>query len=160
MSEAQLLALFGVGAGALWAVVWYLIRLSRQQIETERVERQLSSKEERLARESAVIEERRSRETQAAADRKLFMDAHEKTTATFLGIIEKEREQAREDRHDFRDALGTISNHLNAYKLDASERFINREALSDVMAPVQKSLDGLRGDIRSVYEKLDSKVDK
>jgi DNA repair exonuclease SbcCD ATPase subunit len=144
MNESQLLTLFAVGAGALWAVVWYLIRRGDQRLESETKER------------VRVLErERESRESAAAKDRALFMEAHERTSATFLAVLEKEREQAKADRHEFRDELSKWANLFQTYKLDATEKFVNRANLIDAMSPMRETMEGFRTDVRDLYEKID-----
>jgi hypothetical protein len=165
MNEGQTVAqlvfwLLGLGGALLSGAVWYLIRRYDNSLAGERQERLAALKEERLAREVALKEERDAREEASREDRKLFLELFERANVTWMQALDREREQAKSDRHEFRDELSKWANLFQAYKLEAAEKFVNRTSLIDALQPLKDTIEGFRSDMRDLFVKIDGKADK
>lgn len=149
MTDAQMMAALTSCAMGLGTAIWYLIRRSDARIEAERVERT------RL-----LEEQRRDREEAAAKDRQMFLDLYERAQGAWMAAMEKERNDARDDRHDFRDALAGVAADLQRYKLEAAEKFVNGVALDRALAPTKEAIERVEKAMTKVFERLEGKADK
>lgn len=83
-----------------------------------------------------------------------------KLKAEFDEALEKERDSAKKDRHDLRDAINGVGARLAELREKVLSECINHERLGAAMRPVMDRLGEIRGDIKEIYGRLDRKQDK
>lgn len=149
LTEAQMFALLTIGGSALGVVIWYLIRRGDIRLDKERDERTRQLESERNGRENA-----------AHRDRELFVNLFERASAAWMSALEKERESAKVDRHEFRNELSKWAGALNSYKLEAAEKFVQQRGLENALQPLKDAVEGIRADQREIFDRLHDKQDR
>lgn len=141
---------------ALGTVVWWVIRenarlaaSAAERIDDERGERIRSMEMDRKLFLDA-----------SQGDRKLFLEMFERQAATWMTTLEREREVAKSDRHELRDVLSILSNQLNAFKLEAAEKFVSYPALEKALQPLERDTAEIKGTLADIYRELRGKADR
>lgn len=107
--------------------------------------------------------ETKTRDQQAKAFREELsteIASREQQARDFYAAMAKEAGVRAVEIARTEQTITTLNKELIALQREVDKEYVNFERLEQIVRPLRESIDGMRQDVRDVFEKLDTKQDR